>query len=273
MPVAQRLPTPVPEPVLPPPPAPVPPPPAVGSAVDSPGRTLTPSHRCQGNSLPSFVASRFNCRRCRLKFIAWQPRLPGFLPVPRCRSHPWCALPRIIPRCTSFSSQSPSSCHRSTKWCSTYEQLWSPPDSDSSDSSLAQLTSHLFGRPHVPAPRLHLTSSAVCRSRRCLHHCSDRRFAQPAETRTSSSWLPPNTTARRLRRCRVGFFSNHCRSSRCRATRQPASTQLTCRRPHCSEFVQPGCPVGCCNLHCTSPRCPLHDPLSLSGNGMGAARC
>ena len=83
-----------------------------------------------------------------------------------------------------------------------------------------------------------------CRSRRCLHHSSDRRFAQPVETRTSSSQLPPSTTPPRLRvcravgchssthsRCRVGFCSNHCRSSRCRATRQPASTQPTCRRP------------------------------------------
>ena len=56
-----------------------------------------------------------------------------------------------------------------------------------------------------------------------------------------------------------GWFS-------CRASRQPAPTQPTCRRPHCSELVQPGCPVGYCIL---SPRCPLHDPLSLSGNGQG----
>ena len=139
-----------------------------------------------------------------------------------------------------------------------------PPDSDSSDSSLAQLTTFLDGLT-CPAPRLHLTSSATlfrklcstgdcdthCRSRRCLHHCSDRRFAQLGDTHVSSQ-LHPNTTPPRFRvcravgchssthsRCRVGFFcSNHCRGSRCRGTRQPASTQPTCRRPHCSELVQ-----------------------------------
>ena len=39
-----------------------------------------------------------------------------------------------------------------------------------------------------------------------------------------------------------------------------------------AALVQPGCPVGQSNLLCTSPRCPLQDPLSLWGNGQGAAR-
>ena len=44
-----------------------------------------------------------------------------------------------------------------------------------------------------------------------------------------------------------------------------------CRRPDCLEPAPPDCPVGFCNLHCTSSRCLVHDPLSLSGNGQGAA--
>ena len=49
---------------------------------------------------------------------------------------------------------------------STYEQFLSHPDSDSSDSSLAQFISHLFGRPHVSAPRLH--STGHCNTQCCV---------------------------------------------------------------------------------------------------------
>ena len=48
--------------------------------------------------------------------------------------------------------------------------------------------------------------------------------------------------------------------------------QPRCRRPDCLEPAPPDCPVRFCNLHCTSPRCVVHDPLSLSGDGQGAAR-
>ena len=48
--------------------------------------------------------------------------------------------------------------------------------------------------------------------------------------------------------------------------------QPRCRRPGCLEPAPPDCPVRFCSLHCTGPRCVVHDPLSLSRNGQGAAR-
>ena len=239
------------------------------------------------NSLPSCVASRFSCKRCRLKFIAWQPRLPRFVPVvpvplalppmvrPPMHPSPLHVLLLAIPE---LLSQAPLVVSRQRQLLLLPRTAHQPPFQTASRVCVA-VAPHKF--PSFVPPVI-----VTPRSRRCLHHCSDRRFAQPVETRTSSSQLPPSTTPPRLRvcravgchssthsRCRVGFCSNHCRSSRCRASRQPSPTQPTCRRPHCSELVQPGCPVGYCNLHCTSPRCPLHDPLSLSENGQGAARC
>ena len=305
VPVAQCLPTLVPEPVsapVPPPPAPapVPPPPAVGPAVDSPGRTSTPSHRCQGCQELTSIVRRLTFQLQALqtevhRMAAASARIPPSCPCPvgaptnGAPSHASLPTTRPSPRnprapVTGAPIGAPptnSSGRLPTATAPT------PPSHSSPATFLDGLTCLRRGcTSQVPQFCSTGYCDTHCRSRRCLHHCSDRRFAQPVETRTSSSQLPPSTTPPRLRvcravgchssthsRCRVGFCSNHCRSSRCRATRQPASTQPTCRRPHCSELVQPGCPVGYCNLHCTSPRCPLHDPLSLSGNGQGAARC
>ena len=63
----------------------------------------------------------------------------------------------------------------------------------------------------------------------------------------------------------AGLF---CTSRRCQRRSRPP-VQPRCRCPDCLEPAPPDCPVDFCNLHCTSPRCLVHDPHSLSGNGQG----
>ena len=283
VPVAQYFPAPVSAP--PPAPAPVPPPPAVGSAVPSPGGT------CVRNSLPSYVSSRFNCRRCRLKFIAWQPRLPGFLPIvlvplplpplvrPPTHHSPLHVLLLAIP--VLLSQEHQLVFHQRTALVASRQRQLRLLPRNSPPTLLDGLTCLRRG---CTSQVQQFCSTGCCDthclSRRCLHHCSARRFAQRAETRTSSSQLPPNTTPPRLRVCRaVGCHSSthfRCRVGSCSNLQKLAlpcyaatCTQPTSRRPHCSELVQPSCPVGYCDPQCTSPRCPLHDPLSLWGKRRG----
>ena len=115
-----------------------------------------------------------------------------------------------------------------------------------------------------------------CHSHRCPQHRpsvpqpippvgSSRPARPPLTCRASGCSSPPHTN------CSVGFCSTHCTSRRCQRRSHPLA-QPRCRRPGCLEPARPDCPVGFCKLHCTSPRCLVHDPLSLSGNGQGAAR-
>ena len=48
--------------------------------------------------------------------------------------------------------------------------------------------------------------------------------------------------------------------------RSPLPVQPRCRRPDCLKLAPLDCPVRFCNLHCTSRRCMVHDPLSPSGS-------
>ena len=49
--------------------------------------------------------------------------------------------------------------------------------------------------------------------------------------------------------------------------RSPPHVKPRCRRPDCLELAPPDCSVSFCNLHCTSPRCVVHDPPSLRPRG------
>ena len=120
-----------------------------------------------------------------------------------------------------------------------------------------------------------------CHSHRCHFHHPSSPAPHPPTTLSARSGNPPRRPLQVCRavgcpspphnRCTVGYCSVHCTSRRCRRRTPPPPLQPQCRHSGCTEPAPPGCPVRFRNLHCTSPRCTVHDPLSLSGNGQGAA--
>ena len=131
-----------------------------------------------------------------------------------------------------------------------------------------------------------------CSTGCCDTHCRSRRCPTALTAASHNPWrharlvpvalqhhsTPPSCLPRigchssTHSRCRVGFCSNHCRSSRCRATWQPPSTQ-----PHVSAPTLQR--TRATRLPCWLLQSPLqpahvvHTSRSLSGNGQGAARC
>ena len=74
----------------------------VRSAIDSPGWTSTPSHKCQGCQELTSIMRRLTIQLQVLltEVHRMAAASAGFLScLSRCRSHSWCALPRISPRC------------------------------------------------------------------------------------------------------------------------------------------------------------------------------
>ena len=273
--------------------------PAVGPAVDSPGRTSTPSHSHGYQELTSIVRRlMFQLQALQTevhRMAAASARIPPSCPCPvgaptnGAPSHASLPVARLPLAITELLSQELHLVFhlRTVLVVSRQRQLFPLPRTAhqppfwTASRVCAAVAPHKF-RSFVPPVIVTPIAAVVGVSTTAVTAASHNPWRH---ARLLPS-CPPSTTPPRLRvcravgchssthsRCRVGSCSKHCRSSRCRATRQPASAQPTCRRPHCSELVQPSCPVGYCNLHCTSPRCPLHDPLSLSGNGQGAARC
>ena len=188
-----------------------------------------------------FVGSPSNSRLCKLRSTAWLAQLP--LHLPHAHAH-------LTTLCASGRGSPPG------------EHCWPSPT--------------LLLRLHVPlltgfAP---VVARALHHSRRCSHHrlsvpqpippVAPSRLARPPRTcRASGSSLRLMTTVW------VGFCSTRCTFRRCHVRRSPPPVQPHCRCPDYLGPAPPDCPVRFCNLHCTSPRCVVHDPLSLSGNGQG----
>ena len=172
-----------------------------------------------------------------------QPEIPASARIP-----PSCPVP--LPFLVAFIAARllvavPEFVHKSTNWSPANSR--SPPDSDSSVFSLAQFTTSLDG---LTCLRRCCTSQ-VC-STSCCHPMPQSLVSPPllciavgCHSSTHSRWL---------------FFGQTIAEGRAAVLRGNLHPHNPCRRPHCSEFVQPGRLFGCCNLHCTSPRCPLHDP-------------
>ena len=138
----------------------------------------------------------------------------------------------------------------------------------------------------VLAPVVALSCPPLCTTGYCDIHCHSHRchFHHPSSSAhpTHPPYTPsvrsgnpprrflavqlvallPHTTAAQW------AFALPTTSRRCHRRTPPSPMQPHCRSG-CVEPAPPGCPVGFCNLHCTSPRCVVHDPLSQSGNGQG----